>query len=256
MKNPKISVITVCYNSVKTIQDTLNSIREQSYENIEYIVVDGGSTDGTIELIQGSEIVNKFLSEPDDGIYDAMNKGIAMASGEVIGILNADDFYAEKDALSHMADVFADPTVEASYADLVYVEQENTDKVVRYWKSCPYTIGKFRRGWMPAHPTFFCRKSVYTNYGKFNLNYSIAADVELLFRLLEKYRIKAVYLPRTLTKMRLGGTTNQSWRNIKTQNGEILSALDEYYGRVSRFEFFIGKILNRSSQFFRKPSDI
>lgn len=252
----KISIITVSYNSAKTIPDTIASVAAQDYESVEHIVVDGGSNDGTAEIIAGSTSISSFVSEPDDGIYDAMNKGLSISSGEIIGILNADDFYSNEGVLRQVAKVFQDPDVDACYADLVYVKQDNTDKVVRYWKSRQYINGLFRQGWMPAHPTFFCRKSVYEKYGTFNLNYKIAADLELLFRLLEKYRIKSVYLPRTLIKMRLGGTTNQSWHNIKIQNKEALSALDDHYGRVSRLRFFIGKLFNRSSQFFRKPKDI
>lgn len=252
----KISIITVSYNCEKTIPDTISSVATQDYHSFEHIVVDGESSDGTAEIVAQSPSVSTSVSEPDEGIYDAMNKGIAMANGDIIGFLNADDFYADNNVLSQVAKVFQDQDIDACYADLIYVRQDNSDQVVRYWKSRPYMQGLFRRGWMPAHPTFFCRKSVYENYGNFNLNYRIAADVELLFRFLEKYRIKSVYLPTTVIKMRLGGTTNQSWRNIRTQNKEVLTALDEHYGRVSRIGFFFGKLLNRSSQFFRKPKGI
>ena len=252
----KISIITVCFNAANTIQDTINSAANQDYAYVEHIIVDGGSKDDISEIITRSPSISTFVSEPDEGIYDAMNKGIAMASGEIIGILNADDFYASDEVLSQVAQVFENPDIDACYADLVYVRQDNTDKVVRYWKSRPYKPGLFRQGWMPAHPTFFCRKSVYERYGNFDLDYKIAADVELLFRFLEKHQIQSVYLPKTLIKMRLGGTTNQSWRNIKTQNTEVLSALDKHYGRVSRIRFFLGKLFNRSSQFFRRPKDI
>lgn len=248
-----ISIITVCFNSANTIKDTIRSVAEQNYRDVEHIIVDGGSTDGTKEIITASSSVAQFISEPDKGIYDAMNKGIAMARGEIIGILNADDFYAEYNVLEQVAKVFDNPSLDACYADLVYVKQYDTNKVVRYWKSRSYEPGLFRHGWMPAHPTFFCRKSVYERYGKFDLNYKIAADVELVFRFLEKYRIKSIYLPMTLIKMRLGGTTNQSWQNIKIQNTEALTVLDRHYGRVSRTRFFIGKLLNRSVQFLRRP---
>lgn len=252
----KISIITVSYNSAKTIRDTIDSVAIQDYHSVEHIVVDGGSNDGTTEIITHSPSIATYVSESDQGIYDAMNKGIAMASGEIIGILNADDFYTSDNVLSQVAKVFEDPCVDACYADLVYVRQDNPDEIVRYWKSRSYKPGLFRHGWMPAHPTFFCRKSVYERFGKFDLNYKIAADVELLFRFLEKYQIKSVYLPKTLIKMRLGGTTNQSWRNIKTQNAEVLLALDKHYRRVSRVGFFLGKLFNRSSQFFCRPKDI
>lgn len=252
----KISIITVCFNSVETIKDTIRSVAEQNYPDVEHIIIDGGSTDGTKDIIANATTVARYISEPDDGIYDAMNKGIARASGDIIGILNADDFYASEDVLEHVAMTFDEPGVDSCYADLVYVRQHDAQKIVRYWKSYPYKPGLFKRGWMPAHPTFFCRKSVYERYGNFDLNYTIAADVELLFRFLEKKRINSVYLPKTIIKMRLGGTTNQSWRNISIQNHEALSALDEHYGRVSRACFFLGKLFNRSSQFLRRPKDI
>lgn len=252
---PKISIITVCFNSADTIVDTIMSVAAQDYSDLEHIIIDGGSTDDTREIIANFSSVAIYLSEPDDGIYDAMNKGIAMASGELIGILNADDFYASDDVLSQIVKVFDEPQVDACYADLLYVKQHNTNKVVRYWKSCSYKQGLFKRGWMPAHPTFFCRKSVYERFGKFDLNYKIAADVELLFRFLEKYRINSIYLPKLLIKMRMGGTTNQSWSNIKIQNHEVLAILDKHYGRVSRAYFFLGKLLNRCAQFFLRSKD-
>lgn len=252
----KISIITVSYNSAKTIPDTIASVAAQDYESVEHIVVDGGSNDGTAQIIAGSTSISSFVSEPDEGIYDAMNKGLSMARGDIIGILNADDFYASNTVLTDIAKVFSAQKIDACYGDLVYVDADNTSSVVRYWTSRQFKSGLFKRGWMPAHPTFFCRRTTYQKFGGFDQSYKIAADVELLFRFLEKHRIKTVYLPRTLIKMRLGGTTNQSWRNIKTQNDEVLAALDDYYGRVSRLGFFLGKFLNRSSQFFHKPKDI
>lgn len=252
----KISVVTVSYNSAKTISETIASVALQDHDSCEHIIIDGASDDGTSEIIAKSPSISKFVSEPDDGIYDAMNKGITISTGEVIGILNADDFYASNDVLSQVAKIFKNPEVDACYADLVYVRQKDTNKIVRYWKSQAYESGLFRGGWMPAHPTFFCRKSVYERYGKFDLNYKIAADVELLFRFLEKYRVKSVYFTKTLIKMRLGGTTNQSWRNIRIQNQEVLTALDQHYGRVNRTRFFFGKLLNRSLQFLCRPRDL
>jgi glycosyltransferase involved in cell wall biosynthesis len=253
---PKLSIITVCFNSVDTIADTIDSVAEQNYPNVEHIVVDGGSTDGTRELISASPSVSHYLFEPDKGIYDAMNKGISLASGEIIGTLNADDFYSSQHILTDIANLFHDPGVDACYADLVYVSQTNTDNIVRYWTSRPFQSGMFRRGWMPAHPTFFCRRSLYERLGKFDLNYSIAADVELLFRFMEKSHINCIYLPKVIIKMRLGGTTNKSFKNIKKQNLEVLAFLDLFYGRVSRFIFFAGKVANRFNQFIRKPDNI
>lgn len=248
-----ISIITVCFNSAGTIEDTIRSVAEQNYHDIEHIIVDGGSTDGTKEIIASAASVSSYISEADEGIYDAMNKGIAMANGEIIGILNADDFYANGNVLSQVAKAFEEPEINACYADLVYVRQDDTNKVVRYWKSRPFEKGLFRSGWMPAHPTFFCRRSVYETFGNFNLQYKIAADVELLFRLLEQCRVNCRYIPEVIIKMRLGGTTNSSISNIKKQNTEVLDFLDLHYGRVSRLRFFLSKFFERSKQFVYRP---
>lgn len=252
----KISIITVCFNSAKTISDTINSVASQNYYDTEHIIVDGGSTDGTVKIIENAPSVARFVSEPDSGIYDAMNKGINMASGEVIGILNADDFYVNEVVLNQIARVFNKEDVDACYADLVYVKEKNTSKVVRYWRSQTFKAGLFLKGWMPAHPTFFVKKSVYEQHGVFNLNYRIAADVEMLFRLMEVKKINTTYIPETIIKMRLGGTTNKSIKNIKQQNQEVLLMLDGFYGRVSRVRFFTCKLFDRLQQFLTKPQSL
>ncbi|WP_300492999.1 glycosyltransferase family 2 protein [uncultured Methylophaga sp.] len=252
----KISIITVCFNSAKTISDTINSVASQDYPAIEHIIVDGASTDDTVDILEKAPSVAHFVSEPDKGIYDAMNKGIAMATGDVVGILNADDFYLNKSVISQIAQIFNNEDVDACYADLVYVKETDTNKIIRYWRSQPFKPGLFLKGWMPAHPTFFVRKSVYQQHGLFNLNYRIAADVEMLFRLLEVKRINTVYLPETIIKMRLGGTTNKSLKNIQKQNQEVLMILDAYYDRVSRIHFFVSKILNRCQQFLSRPPSL
>ena len=183
----KISIITVSFNNAATIEDTINSVASQKHSDVEHIVIDGVSTDGTVEIVQRNrDAVEKFVSERDSGIYDAMNKGIASASGDVIGFLNSDDVYAHCDILSRAAEVFANPDVDACYADLVYVRQEDLGKVVRHWKSKDFRQGLFALGWCPPHPTFFVRKSVYREYGGFDLNYRLAADVELMLRFFGK----------------------------------------------------------------------
>lgn len=251
----KFSIITVCYNSAETIASTLDSIAKQSHADIEHIIIDGVSKDDTLNIIDRHKSKNTIItSEPDKGIYDAMNKGIKLASGDVVGTLNADDFYVNNQVISHIAEVFEDATVEACYADLVYVSQENTDKVVRYWKSQSYQDGLFKSGWMPAHPTFFVRKSVYDRLGYFNLDCKIAADFELLFRFIEQHQIKTVYIPKVMVKMRTGGTTNKNIKNILAQNKEIITTLKGFYPDFSLIGFIANKLINRFAQFTKRPN--
>lgn len=249
----KISIITVCYNSEKTIKDTLDSVASQLGVNIEHILVDGASTDNTLDIVKKYPHVYKTISEPDNGIYHAMNKGISMATGNIVGTLNADDFYIDNSVLSKVALAFVDKSVDACFADLLYVDQQDTNKIVRYWQSQPYRRGLFKNGWMPAHPTFFVRKEVYEKYGMFDLDYKIAADFELLFRLIEVNKIKTVYLPKVLIKMRMGGTTNKNIRNIKIQNQEIINLLSSYYADFSKFIFWAHKVVNRFFQLIKRP---
>jgi glycosyltransferase involved in cell wall biosynthesis len=249
----KISIITVCYNSAATIQDTINSVARQSYINKEHIIVDGASKDATMEMVRTSPSVSLYVSETDSGIFDAMNKGIKLVSGDVIGMLNADDFYIDNAVLSDVAKVFEDEGVDACFADLFYVSQNDTDKVVRYWKSKEYKPGLFKKGWMPAHPTFFVRKRIYEKLGAFDLNYKFAADFELLLRFIEKNKINTVYLPRVILKMRLGGASNKTLKNIITQNKEIIQILHDHYKNISLFRLWISKIKSRTLQFIFRP---
>jgi GT2 family glycosyltransferase len=182
-----------------------------------------------------------------------MNKGIGLATGEVVGFLNADDFYADDRVITRVAEVFSDPAIDACFADLLYIDQQNPRKIVRYWKSCAYQPGMFEFGWVPPHPTFFVRRSVYQRLGGFNLNFSLAADMELMLRFLAVHKIRSVYLPDTLIKMRMGGATNQSLANVIKQNREILAALKLHGFRVSWF-FFLGyKFWSRGKQYLVHP---
>lgn len=254
----KISIITVVHNNKNTIQDAMNSVLSQEYDDIEYIIVDGASTDGTVEAIKDvvkkhSERSIKFISEKDSGIYDAMNKGIRLATGDVVGLLNSDDVYADNLVLKKVAGVFTDPLVDACYADLVYVDKYDLNKVIRYWKSCDYRYGLFSKGWVPPHPTFFVRRGVYEKYGVFDLNYRLAADFELMVRFLGKYEIRAVYMPSVLVKMRVGGATNKNIKNIIKQNLEICRAGKKNNVHISSLALTFNKSLNRISQFISKP---
>ena len=255
----KFSIITVVLNNKETTQDAMNSVLSQEYNNLEYIIVDGASTDGTVEVIKKTvkrypERNIKFISEKDDGIYDAMNKGIRLATGEVVGLLNGDDVYTDNLVLKKVAGIFAVPLVDACYADLVYVDKFDLDKVIRYWKSCDYQDGLFGKGWAPPHPTFFVRKKVYEECGMFDLDYKLAADFELIVRFLGKYGIPSVYIPNVLVKMRLGGATNKSNINIIKQNLEICRAGKKNNVYISPLALTFNKSLNRITQFISKPT--
>jgi len=220
----KISIITVSYNSAKTIETTFNSVLKQTYNDIEYILIDGGSTDNTLKIAKKyNEIITVLVSEQDNGLYDAMNKGINLATGDVIGLINSDDLFCDPDALTKVANKFKkDKNLDSIYADLYYVNQKDINKISRRW-----ITGKqkpFKYGWHPAHPTFYVKKSVYDKYGLFDLNFKLAADFEIMLRFLEKYKISTTYLEEPLVKMRLGGETNKNFKNIYNQNLECLRA--------------------------------
>jgi glycosyltransferase involved in cell wall biosynthesis len=217
----KLSIITAVYNNVRTINTCMESVLSQIHPDIEYIVIDGGSRDGTVDAVnKHNGHIAKFVSEPDNGIYDALNKGIRMASGEVIGFLHADDFYADTTVLETVAATMASHCVDSCYGDLLYVQKEHTERPIRYWKSCPYKDGLFQSGWMPPHPTFFVRKKIYEAHGVFDSSFRIAADYELMLRFLEKYRISTAYIPSVLVKMRMGGASNRSLRNMMIKTAE------------------------------------
>lgn len=252
----KISIVTATYNSARTIRDTLRSVAEQSFENVEHIIVDGQSQDETLAILEEHrDQIARIVSERDNGIYDAMNKGIALATGDVIGLLNSDDVFASRDSLRDVATAMQNPQVECCYGDLVYVDAGDLSRVVRYWKSRPFEPGLFRTGWVPPHPTFYVRKDVYERFGTFDLNYRLAADFELMLRLMEKHRVRSAHVPRVLVKMRLGGATNQSFSNIWKQNVEIYRSAQHHGIGMSLVEFVIGKIWARSSQFLTRPRD-
>jgi len=214
-------VITAVFNGAKTIQDCIKSVSGQIYPNIEHIIIDGGSTDGTLEVIKRyTEKRVNIVSEPDNGIYDALNKGIRQASGEVIGLLYSDDFYAHDRVIEKVADIFMKYNIDSCYGDLQYVDKNNPDKVIRYWKSSQYRHGKFKYGWMLPHPTFFVKKEIYNKYGYFNTNFKIAADYELMLRFLEKHKISTYYTPEVFIKMRIGGTSNRNIKNLIIKSNE------------------------------------
>lgn len=246
----KISIITTCFNSENTIEDTLRSVEAQDYPDVEYIVVDGGSTDGTLPIIEKYKSkISKFISGKDQGIYDALNKGIGIATGEIIGILHSDDVFASQQVLSKISSIFYEKKCEGMYADLQYVDRKNTGRVIRNWKSGEYREGLFLEGWMPPHPTFFVRKECYERYGLFNTTFASAADYELMLRFIHRYKIKIAYLPEVIVKMRVGGISNTNILNRIRANLEDRRAW-KINDLKPRWDTLLRKPLSKLPQFF------
>ncbi len=249
----KVSIITVVFNGEKTIRSCIDSVLKQSYKDIEYIIIDGKSTDTTPEIVKsyGTKIA-VFLSEKDAGIYDAMNKGISLATGEVIGILNADDFYHDAFVIEHIVDRLIETNAEAIYGDLIYVNADDTHQVTRYWKSGNYQRSNFLFGWMPPHPTFFLRSSSYKKFGTYRLDLGSAADYELMLRMMYKHQISVTYQPQITTVMRTGGVSNKSLDNrLKANTSDrmawTLNGIKPYW-----FTLWL-KPLRKVLQFVYKP---
>ena len=248
----KISIITPTLNCDKLIRKTMDAVFLQEGVEIEQIVIDGKSTDDTLSILKEYEkkcTYLKVLSAKDEGLYDAMNKGIKMATGDIIGILNAGDFYADRNVLKEIFDIFKNPEVQSAYGDLVYIKEDDTDNIVRFWKSGQLQKNRFYRGWMPPHPTFFVRKSIYEKYGFFNTDLKISADYELILRFLLKHGVASMYVPRVLVYMPVGGVSNSSFSNRLQANKEDKQAwvLNEL---KPKFYTTIWKPLSKIKQFF------
>lgn len=222
----KISVITAVYNRHQTVGQALDSVLSQSYPAVESIVIDGASTDGTLAVLEPYRPrLGVLISERDQGIYDALNKGLMHATGDVVGFLHADDVYEDREVLAKVAVAFRDPSVDAVYGDLVYVRHDDISKVIRYWKSGPYDHAALSRGWMPPHPTFYVRRSVYERLGGFNTRYRIAADYDTVLRFLAVGKIGVAYVPEVLVRMRVGGISNRSLKTIFRKSCEDMNVL-------------------------------
>jgi glycosyltransferase len=244
-----ISVITAVYNARETIGQALTSVISQTYPSVELIVIDGGSTDGTLDIVKCySKYFGYFASEPDDGIYHALNKGILNSSGDIVGFLHSDDVFDNHDVLAKVAKAFEDPMVEAVYGDLIYVKYDDTSKVVRYWKSGHYDAASLSNGWMPPHPTFYVRRSVYDRLGGFDTRYRIAADYDTVLRFLAVGKISTVYIPEVFVRMRVGGISNRSWSTIIRKSFEDLDILKR--NRVGGIVSLINKNVSKLSQFW------
>jgi len=249
----KISIITATYNCLPVIADCLASVKDQSYEDVEHVVIDGASTDGTLAILQAHRAqLDVCVSEPDSGIYDALNKGIICASGDIVGFLHADDLFNSSDVLGHVATVFAaDPSVTAVYGDLHYVQRAAPDKVVRTWRSAPFMQSRLAWGWMPPHPTLYIRREWYDRIGGFDTRYRIAADYYSTLQLFSRPDFKAVYLPEVMVRMRLGGVSNRSLRTLLRKSAEDWDALRRSgFGSVSAFRALMWKNLGKLGQFF------
>lgn len=249
INQPTISVVTACLNSEGSIGEAITSVNAQAYLHIEHVFIDGFSTDNTLAIIQSQARDGySLISEPDNGIYDALNKGIKNASGDIIGFLHADDFYANGDILTRIALCFEDPSVQAVYGDLQYVSQTDTSKVIRNWSAKQFSIERLKRGWMPPHPSLYVRKSWYEVIGGFDTSFRIAADYYSILQLFSNKAFRTVYIPEVLVRMRLGGASNRSLKNMIQKSREDYAALSRT--GVGGVGTLIAKNLRKIGQFF------
>jgi len=222
----KISVVTAVWNRAGTIGAAIESVQQQTYGNVEHVIQDGGSTDGTLDIVRKMATpATALVSERDSGIYDAINRGILRASGDVIGLMHSDDFFATASVLEHVAQAFTDPDIDGVYGDLDYVSADDTSHVIRHWRSGVYEPRKLARGWMPPHPTLYLRRQVFDQWGLYDPSFRIAADYDAMLRYLAKGRIRVAYIPEVMVKMRMGGASNRSLKHIIRKSREDLSAL-------------------------------
>lgn len=246
-----VSVVTAVYNRADTIGEALQSLQGQSYQNVEHIVQDGGSTDGTLDVVRGRATPRTLLHRTQDtGIYDALNKGIARATGDVVGLLHSDDLFAHSDVLARVVEAFAQGDIDGVYGDLEYVAKDDATRVIRYWKSGPYHRDLLRRGWMPPHTTLFLRRDVFERHGGYDTDFRIAADYEAMLRWLTKGQIKLVYIPEVLVKMRVGGESNRSLERIIRKSREDLWAIRRH--RIGGIGVLAAKNISKISQFMRR----
>jgi glycosyltransferase involved in cell wall biosynthesis len=227
-------------NNKQTIKDAIDSVINQSYKNIEYIIIDGASTDGTIEVIKEyKNKITKFISEKDDGLYDAMNKGIRLATGDIVGILNSDDFYKDNFVIEKIMNIFKKESIDSMFADLIYVRAENLDKTIRYFDSSKFKPSRFAYGFMPAHPTFFVKREVYEKYGLFRTDLKISADFDILVRFLYTHKITYRYLQEVLVKMRVGGVSTGGFRSKLLLNREVLQVCADNNIKTNLFKILL-----------------
>lgn len=247
----RISVVTAVYNRVDTIASAIDSVQAQSYCNVEHIIQDGGSSDGTLDVVRNlANSSTKLVSERDDGIYDAINRGIRSATGDVVGLMHSDDLFASSDVLEMVAHAFEDPSVSGVYGDLQYVTAHDPSKVVRHWRSGEFAPAKLKQGWMPPHPTVYLRRDVFEQHGLYDTSFSIAADYDAMLRYLSGEKVRLRYIPRVLVKMRLGGESNRSMERIIKKSREDYRAIRK--NRVGGLATLAAKNLSKIGQYFIK----
>ncbi|PFG09251.1 glycosyltransferase family 2 protein [Marinobacter sp. LV10MA510-1] len=253
----KVSIITVCFNSESTIRDTLDSVRSQNYENIEHIIVDGGSSDRTMDIVtEYREWLGPVVSESDKGLYDAMNKGIGMASGDIIGILNSDDFYESTNVIEVAVAVFlSDPDLDILFGDVVFVNSEDLDTITRFYRAGHFRPWKLRFGWMPPHPATFVTKAVYEKHGKYRLDMKISADYEMFVRWLSKAKLKYIWVDRVIVRMRAGGVSTGGLKSSLILNKEIVRACKEN-GLYTNLMLVLTKIPFKCLELLRLPKRV
>lgn len=246
-----ISIITVALNVRSTVEATITSVLGQTYKNIEYVIIDGGSTDGTLDIINKyKNKIHKFISKPDKGVYDGMNKGILAASGDIVGFLNADDVFYDKNVIQKVASVFTNAEVDCVYGNLVYVSCQDPARITRVWKSREFTEGLFEKSWTPAHPTFYCKKAIYEQFGFYRTDFKIAADTELMYRFLQKYHIRSKYINADFVRMRDSGMSNRGIKSTFVITREMKKAIIENGGQFNFIKYLFFKFL-KISEFFK-----
>lgn len=254
----KVSVITISLNSAATIKDCISSVDNQTYSNIEHIIIDGGSTDRTVEIIQNTKgRISALISEPDKGIYDALNKGLELATGDIIGILHSDDYFATNVTISRIVEKFSNEGIEKNadgvYGDLVYVKTLPLEKKTRYWKSSRFKYEDLKKGWLPPHNTLFLRKEVYKKHGNFDTSYKIASDIDFMIKVFSDKTLQFEYLPEVITKMRVGGISNNPV-NFLLKNKEYLEVIRR--NNVGGYSTLIRKLLSKVRQYFVKGVEL
>lgn len=251
----KVSIITTTFNSAATVATTLSSVAAQSWPEIEHIIIDGASKDNTLDIVRSFPHVATVVSEPDNGLYDAINKGIRISTGDVVGILNSDDFFPEDNVVATIAAAFLDPGVEAVFGDIAFIRPGNLKKIIRLYSAKKFAPSKFVYGYMPPHPSFYARRGLFEKYGLYKPDYHIAADYELLMRFIYKHKIAYRYINQTLVYMRTGGISNRNWKSRYTLNREIIRACREN-GVNTNMAILSAKYVNKIFEYIKPALNI